>query len=142
MGTPRTHTEGKDMETIVDTSDNNREIHYEGPVPEGSFIDVGFASMASPEFLFLRKALTLPTPHAVAAGLDLLVPYHSHTTVRSLDEGVYEPMEEPHTTVYKLRKYLVGIDPDEYPEERERALRVLDLCDGLLPDFVAELTNA
>lgn len=129
------------MEQIIDTT-NGSSTEYLGPVPDGSFIDSDhFFPMASPEFLFLRKAVLLPTPHAVAAGLDLLVPYHNHTTCRSIDDGVYEPMDGPHTTVAKLSNYLRGIDPDEYPTERRKALLVLSICEEHLPAFLEELAN-
>lgn len=127
------------METIIDTTTNSA-TEYDGPIPEGSYLDLGLPFlMASPEFLFLRKAIMLPTPHAVAAGLDLLCPYHNHTTTRDFPEGLYEYRGEPHTTIDAMRHYVGGIDANEYPREYRKALKVIDLCEAQLDDFLSEL---
>lgn len=133
------------MEIVIDTTDRNNAEVYDLPTPDGSFMPImmgdELVEMSTPEYLFYRKAVLLPTPQALAACLDLLVPYDNHTTSRSIPEGVYIYRGEPHTTIDKMNRYVSGFDSDEHREIIERINYVMKFCAMNLEVFEEEILN-
>ena len=100
---------------------------WDGPVPDGSFLPTTnpFVTMASPEYLFLRKANQLGLFDAIEVGCVLLSHYSTSITSPSLAPNEVERMDYTHTTYERLKAYLDQID--DTPEGR-RALMVLCLA--------------
>lgn len=83
---------------------------WDGPVPPDSFVWLGNGvRMATPEYMFLRKANQLPYETAVVIGCALLSPYETKYTSNSLGPNEVRLRDEPHTTVEDIVVYLLPI---------------------------------
>lgn len=108
---------------------------WTGPVPNDSYIDMGFFRMARPEFMAYRKANQLDDEAAVTLMCALLSHYSTHLTSPSVPEGVaYEHYVE-HMTPESMREYLEGAEQDGYAA---RAFAVLDEAISKLDAFNEE----
>ena len=115
------------METVaVENGDNviGKKV-WEGPTPEGSFVNIGGPkNMSTPEFFFLRMANELPFVDAVRVGMELCGKYATNLTRMGLEDGKYDFLIEQRTTKEKIGAYLLQA---YYTEEGRKAIEVLDM---------------
>lgn len=80
---------------------------YEGPVPNGSYVEINEnVRMATPEFMFLRKANELPKDEAIMLCCELLSCYATQRTAGSMKRGEIVRNDQPHTNIFYLTLYL------------------------------------
>lgn len=106
---------------------------WTGPVPEeGSFEYISPTTrMSTPEYFFLRKANTLPDADAIATGDELCGYYATHLTRPDLAPGEVIPIDEPRTSVERIRAYLAQV---EDTPEGKRALDIINRV-AMCPSF-------
>ena len=105
---------------------------WTGPVPPNSFIELAPGiRMASPEYMFLRKANQLPHDDAVVVGCALLSCFDTCFTAPSLGPDEVYWRDEPHTTVESIIEYLT---PIIFSDEAMKAIAILkESVEYLLP---------
>lgn len=83
---------------------------WDGPIPPHSleWYAPG-VSMATPEYMMLRKTNQLPHDDAVMLCCALLSPYSTNLTSSSMAFGEVSRRDEPHTTFKRVIEYLMPI---------------------------------
>lgn len=112
---------------------------YDGPVPDGSFYDIApGVRMATPEYMFLRKANELDEISALLIGCELMSRYTTDIINPNVPEGVARVGEGPHTNLADLTAYLLQVV--EY-EEGERAMELLDKLPMTMPLYLSIISD-
>lgn len=108
---------------------------WTGPVPPNSFIELALGiRMASPEYMFLRKANQLTHDDAVVVGCALLSVFDTCYTSPSMSLNEVYWRKEPHTTAKRIKEYLM---PILHTDEAIKAIRILHESIKLMPAFDA-----
>lgn len=106
---------------------------WTGPVPPDSLVWIAPGiSMATPEYMMLRKTNQLPHDEAVMVCCALLSHYDTHYTSRSVKAGEAFYHGEPHTTPMNIMEYLM---PIMATPEAQKCFEILQESLTYLPAF-------
>lgn len=110
---------------------------WEGPIPKGSYEDLGSGiRMSTPEFFFFRKVNQMPFFDAVSLGNELCGKYRTACTQHDHDDG-YDFLSRTRTTKARLRSYLRGARGTKECKRAKRVLRhMVDECGSPMANYL------